>query len=870
MKRWWFLKLYNLMKIINSSWNMRFSKYAMIIIVCTITFSTAQSEFLIDTNTVYTPASIGQMYPSTAFDGTNYFTVWIDSRGGITGDSLHIYGCRVTPQGTLIDSAGIPISIIVHEVAWVPESPAIAYGDSVFLVVWADYRNWDWDIYGARIDINGNVLDPDGFIISSVPSCYQYYPSVIFGSTNFLVAWWHAGSGVYGCRVTADGQILDPNGFPISINSGNQLAPSVAFDGVNHFVAWQDPRGLGAFDIYGVRVDTAGNILDTTEIHISAADNSQEKPSVVFDGTKYLVTWQDSRWGQFDIYGARVDTAGLVLDSTGIVISDAVNWQENPNVTFNGTDFMVAWLDWRDNQPDIYCARLDTSGLLLDSSGIFISNGMNDTYCPGITSDGNYCLIVWPDIRSWRAHIYGARLNGAGTVLDPEGILFSTALYSQWSSAAAFDGINYFAVWEDYREDEFSNIFGVRIDTTGSVLESSGIAICTTSYSLTPAIVYGGLNYLVVWSGISCTRIDTSGALLDSNFIDIGNGYDPSISFDGNNYFVVFKRNIDIYGARIDTSGIVLDSAGFRISPINDVEKYPDVGFDGTNYLVVWQDNRNELFELSDIYGTFVDTTGSVLDTLGFSISALFNIEQSHPSVAFDGNNYLVVWQDSRNDYADIYGARVTQTGVVLDTAGILICGAASAQYKPQIAFDGINFCVNWEDWRGGNYADIYGCHIDTTGFVIDTFIISTKANNQLRPYITKGLNKFLVTFTGFVDSVNNKPANTMRIWCRFLPFVGVEEKTQLAEHRVESSLFIYPNPFQKKCSIKYSLLRKSKVNLSIYDATGKFVKEIVSEIQNAGIYNKTFEVNNLSQGVYFLRLDTENYAKTRKFVFIR
>lgn len=855
-----------------TGWIMQSMKYVIIMILCAVVFSGAQSEFLIDTNTIYTPAALAQKYPSVASDGTNYFAVWIDSRGGITGDSLHLYGCRVTPQGILIDSAGIPISIVTHEVAWVPESPAVAYHDSIYLVVWADYRNWDWDIYGARVDINGNVLDPDGFVISAIPGCYQYYPSVISGNTNFLVVWWYAGVGVYGCRVTPEGQILDPDGFPVSSNLGAPLPPSVSFDGVNYFIVWQDPRGLGDFDIYGVRADTAGNVLDTTEIHISAADNSQENPAVAFDGANYLVVWQDNRWGQFDIYGTRVDTSGLVLDSAGVLVSNALNRQQRPSVTFRGPYFLITWMDKRSNQPDIYCARLDTSGLLLDSAGIFIANGLNDIYMPGIASDGDNCLIVWPDDRSWRSHIYGARVDTAGTVLDPEGILLSTALYSQWSSSAAFDGINYFVVWEDYRDDEFSNIFGARIDTTGTILESSGIAICTTSYSLKPAIAYDGLNYLAVWSGIFGTRLDTSGALLDSNFIDIGNGFDPSICFDGINYFVVFRRNIDIFGTRVDTSGVVLDSTGFRISPTNDMEKYPAVDFDGTNYLVVWQDSRNELFELSDIYGTFVDTAGNVLDTLGFPISVLFNVEQAHPSVAFDGTNYFVVWQDSRNDYADIYGTRVTQTGVVLDTSGILICSAPSAQYKPQIVFDGTDYCIIWEDWRGGNYSDVLGCYVDTAGSIIDTFIVSSVANNQLCPYLARGSNKYLITYTGFIDTVNNYPANTMRIWGRFHPFVGIEESPGFEKRIAKQNLQIYPNPMKGSSDLKlvFNTTVMHEVSIKLYDITGRLVHEAYNGIMQSDSHKIFVKTDEMAAGVYFIRIESECDIITEKFVLLR
>jgi hypothetical protein len=78
--------------------------------------------------------------------------------------------------------------------------------------------------------------------------------------------------------------------------------------------------------------------------------------------------------------------------------------------------------------------------------------------------------------------------------------------------------------------------------------------------------------------------------------------------------------------------------------------------------------------------------------------------DQREPAIAFGGGNFLVVWHDHRNNFSstgiDVYGARVTPTGTVLDPTGILVSGAASSQEHPAIAFDGSNFLVVWHDLR--------------------------------------------------------------------------------------------------------------------------------------------------------------------------
>ncbi len=74
--------------------------------------------------------------------------------------------------------------------------------------------------------------------------------------------------------------------------------------------------------------------------------------------------------------------------------------------------------------------------------------------------------------------------------------------------------------------------------------------------------------------------------------------------------------------------------------------------------------------------------------------------DQTVPSVAFDGTNYLIVWEDHRTNTGDIYGARVSEAGVLLDPGGISISQPGFEQLTPSVAFGGTNYLVTWADNR--------------------------------------------------------------------------------------------------------------------------------------------------------------------------
>ncbi len=79
-----------------------------------------------------------------------------------------------------------------------------------------------------------------------------------------------------------------------------------------------------------------------------------------------------------------------------------------------------------------------------------------------------------------------------------------------------------------------------------------------------------------------------------------------------------------------------------------------------------------------------------------------------------------------------------------------------------------------------------------------------------------------------------------------------------------------YPNPFNPTTTINYKLTKNIFVKLIIYDALGRKVKTLVNEYQNSGDHKVELDASNLSSGVYFYRLSTEDFTKTKKLILIK
>jgi len=79
-----------------------------------------------------------------------------------------------------------------------------------------------------------------------------------------------------------------------------------------------------------------------------------------------------------------------------------------------------------------------------------------------------------------------------------------------------------------------------------------------------------------------------------------------------------------------------------------------------------------------------------------------------------------------------------------------------------------------------------------------------------------------------------------------------------------------YPNPFNPTTTIDFSLPSNSKVELSVYNANGEQIKQLVNTELSSGAHSVTFDASNLNSGIYFYKLNTPENSTTKKMILVK
>lgn len=643
-------------------------------------------DFLVNDDTV---GGCDQNNPAVARDYHGDFViVWDDTRKGITDIFAQRYNYEGTPIGSNFEvSDG---GVFAPRVA-----PSIAMDDSGnFVITWYDYRNGNPDIYAQRFDTSGTPQGSNFKVNDDVGTIYHSYPSIAIGGYGrFVITWMDNRDGNYDIYAQIYDSHGNPQGSNFKVNDDvgtfTQNFPAVAMDDNATFViTWQDDRN-GNYDIYAQRYSYGGSPSGSNfRVNDDVGTSYQYYPVVAKDGSgNFVIAWADYRSGA-DIYAQRYSFDGTPAGSNFKVNDDVGSFiQYYPAVTAdNSGNFVITWMDNRDGNYDIYAQRFNVSGNPLGANfKVNDDAGTLDQRYPAIGGDGGGNFVVtWVDNRDIISDIYAQRYHSAGI---PQGSNFEVndddKTATQVTPAIAKDDSGKFViVWEDHRYD-LGDVYLQRY-SGASIPSGSNLKVNNdggTTIQAQPVVAMNGSgNCVVTWNDLRNNNYDIYAQI-----------YDPSGNPGGAN----LKVN---------------DDAG-TFSQLSPASAMANSG----NFVICWQDYRNANY---DVYAQMYQYNGSPLGSNFKANDDVGTAHQYNPAVAMDNSgNFVITWQDYRNGNPDVYTQRYDLSGVPLGSNFKVNDDLDTLyQYGPVIAMDNPgNFVISWYDYRNGN-SDVYAQRYDFSG----------------------------------------------------------------------------------------------------------------------------------------------------------
>jgi hypothetical protein len=327
---------------------------------------------------------------------------------------------------------------------------------------------------------------------------------------------------------------------------------------------------------------------------------------------------------------------------------------------------------------------------------------------------------------------------------------------------------------------------------------------------------------------------------------------------------------------------------------------HPDIAYGRNGYVyLVWVYPEDEGYEILFIRSTDYCSPGSWVDVAGLTDDLYFN---DYPKVAAlhtlpDSTPYVWVAYNSENPagtdidlaYAYSYnGGKVWSTNHSLDSSWAYHEMACDLWTKESPDYHYVHVCYFTGRYvlpfpRGAIY---YGHASDTNptnwGFL---FGISNHWPTQSEDgrkvcqgnYAPgSGFMGAAIVYAG-KDPDHYSGDNFRNLWFDNSAWpVDVEEEMTEEEVPLGFSLSTnYPNPFNPETRIGYLIPKTSHVRLEIFNLLGQRIRTLVDEYQAFGERSVTWDgrddqCESVASGVYFYRLQTEDFVETKKMVVIR
>jgi hypothetical protein len=372
--------------------------------------------------------AVNGVFIPTVSRGVNDVAMVCDSSNGtiITWHDFHpvsiysdIYTQRVNSNGDVLWTSG-GVAICTGGYLSSPALGSDNTGEAI--IAWRDKRHGNWDIYAQRVNEDGEILwSLEGVTVCTTVTM-QSAPSLTGDGAEGAIITWKENADIHAQRVDSSGSVLwVVDGVAISTAHTSQSCPVIVKDGSGGaIIAWEDNRNDNC-DIYAQRIDGSGAVSWITDgIAVCTATDDQSYPSMINDGSGgAIITWQDNRNGNLDIYAQRIGDNGMCQwTADGITVTTAEFDQSSPVIVSDDSGgAIIAWEDWHVGTEDIYAQRMNGNGQTLwAQNGVAISTAWGDQHSPAIIGDGSGgAILAWNDVRNAvEADLYAQQVGSNG------------------------------------------------------------------------------------------------------------------------------------------------------------------------------------------------------------------------------------------------------------------------------------------------------------------------------------------------------------------------------------------------------------------------------------------------------------------------
>ncbi|HTJ40684.1 MAG TPA: hypothetical protein VL463_01270 [Kofleriaceae bacterium] len=280
---------------------------------------------------------VGQLTPTIAWSGTEYLVMYTAARNG---DDIEV--ARVGANGEPIAGSVVRLPTMTGDNGW----GSVAWDpiDHVWGAEWINLQGYATTARFARLSSTGAKLG-EVQANTGTDCCMLNYLNarVVWSGARFAIAWETKGS-LHVSEITGAGAVTTPAVFPSDSTAWDPQSVALVSNGAGYAIVYTDrDDATGNFVVHFARTDGGGYIAGSDHV-ISNPGAFGDNPSVVWTGSEYGVTWSERGGANVnEIWSARLDASGALIDGTRQQLTCGGKSNLWPEIAWDGTRYGIAY-----------------------------------------------------------------------------------------------------------------------------------------------------------------------------------------------------------------------------------------------------------------------------------------------------------------------------------------------------------------------------------------------------------------------------------------------------------------------------------------------------------------------------------------------